>query len=282
MTARDLQAPSLAAAPAALDDEAPSAAEEPRVHCYGAVIRGGGVIAGLLGLWQIASGTGLVNDQFASSPSGVAAAAWDLVSSGSFWSVQAAATVKGFLAGWMLAVAVGVLLGLLMGLVAPVREALEPLIMTFYAMPHIALIPLLIVWFGFGFEYKLVVVFVAAVFSVLLNTVGAVRGSDEQLQHMSRSFGASRRQVVMTVVLPQARTGIMTGIRQSVTHGLVGAVIGEMLSSQQGIGYLISQAAQLGLANQLFALVVMLAVAGVAVNTGLTALQERMERWRAS
>jgi NitT/TauT family transport system permease protein len=74
----------------------------------------------------------------------------------------------------------------------------------------------------------------------------------------------------------------MTGIRQSVTHGLVGVVIGEMLSSQQGIGYLISQAAQLGRTNQLFALVVMLAVAGVAVNTGLAALQERMERWRTS
>jgi NitT/TauT family transport system permease protein len=282
VTSRDLRAPSPAAAPAVRIEDAPSAAAAPRHRRYGPVARGASVIALLLALWQAASSSGLVNAQFASSPAGVLSAAWDLLSSGSFWSVQAAATVKGFLAGWILAVVVGGLLGLLMGLVAPVREALEPLIMAFYAMPHIALIPLLIVWFGFGFQYKLVVVFLASIFSVLLNTTAAVRGADDQLQRMSRSFGAGRRQIVVTVVLPQARSEIMTGIRQSVSHGLVGVVIGEMLSSQQGIGYLISQAAQLGRTNQLFALVAMLAVVGVAVNTGLAALQERMERWRAS
>jgi ABC-type nitrate/sulfonate/bicarbonate transport system permease component len=280
VTSRDLHEPGPASASAVRDEE-PLAMSAARGRSRGPAARGAGVIVLLLALWQVASSSGVVNPEFASSPGGVAGAAWDLLSSGSFWSVQAAATVRGFLAGWILAVVVGVLLGLVMGLVAPVREALEPLLMAFYATPHIALIPLLIVWFGFGFEYKLVVVFLAAVFSVLLNTTGAVRSADDQLQRMSRSFGAGRGQVVVSVVLPQARSQIMTGIRLSVIHGLVGIVIGEMLSSQQGIGFLISQAAQLGRTDQLFALVVMLAAAGVTANTGLAGLQARMERWRA-
>jgi len=247
---------------------------------FGAVARGAGVIIVLLAVWQWAASTGRIDPEFASSPARIGTTLWDLLSTSSFWTVQLRATAGGFAAGWSLAVVVGIVLGVAMGLVGPIRDTLEPLVMGFYATPHIALIPLLIVWFGFGFQYKLVVVFIASVFWVLLNTIAAVREADEGLVRMSRAFGATRRQVIATVVLPGARSGILVGVRLSVSHGIIGAVIGEMFSSHQGVGFLISESAQLGLIDRLLALVVLLAAVGTGTNAALAALQDRLERWR--
>jgi NitT/TauT family transport system permease protein len=255
------------------------APDEPRWR-VGAAVRGAVAIVAVLMAWQLGSSAGLLNPDFASSPQRVAMALGDLLSSRDFWTVQLASTAQGFLAGWSIAVVVGVALGLLMGLVGPVRDLLEPLVMGFYATPHIALIPLLIVWFGFGFRYKLVVVFLASIFWVLLNTIGAVREADDNLIRMSQSFGANRLQVIATVIVPGAGSAIATGIRQSMPHGIIGAVIGEMFSSQQGVGYLITTSAQLGLTDRLFALVMLLAVAGAGTNAGLAATHARLERWR--
>jgi NitT/TauT family transport system permease protein len=240
-----------------------------------------GVVA-LLAAWQWSSRTGHLDPRFASSPARIVGALWDLVSTSSFWTVQLSATAKGFLAGWSAAVLVGIAAGLLMALCRPIREAFDPILTALYLTPHIALVPLLIVWFGLGLEYELVVVFLASVFSVLLNTIGAVSGADERLAQMSRSFGARRWQVLSTVVLPGARSAILVGVRQSVAHGIVGAVIGEMFSSRAGIGYLISQSAHLGLTDRLFALVTLLAVTGTGLDAAISALQSRLERWRAA
>jgi NitT/TauT family transport system permease protein len=236
----------------------------------------------LVGLWELACRTGVLDPDFVSSPSRIVTTLAHLLTTASFWTVDVAATGRGFLAGWSAAVVLGVGFGTLMGLSGPVRDLLEPAVAALYVTPRIALVPLFVVWFGFGFDYKLVVVFVASIFSVLLNTVAGVREADRQLVRMSRSFGARRAQVVLTVVLPGARPAILTGIRQSVTHGLVGVVIGEMFSSQDGVGYLIYQAAQLGLVDQLCALVTLLAVVGAGLNHGLLRAQARLDRWRGA
>jgi ABC-type nitrate/sulfonate/bicarbonate transport system permease component len=139
----------------------------------------------------------------------------------------------------------------------------------------VALIPMFVVWLGFGFEYKLVLVFLAALFSILVNTVAGVRDADVRLIRMAKSFGASDWQLARTVVLPGAAPYVMSGLRQSVSHALLGVVIAEVLSSSAGLGFLIDQSAQLYLIDKLFAVVVFIAALAAIINQLLLFLEAR-------
>lgn len=244
------------------------------------VVRGGGFLAFVLVAWELLARSGWVNPVFTGSPSGVVVALGGLVSEPDFWSTHVSATVTGFLAGWGLAVGVGLPLGLFMGWYGPVRDLFEPLVMAFYATPRIALVPLFVVWFGFGLEYKLVVVFLAAIFPVLLNTIAGVTAADRGLVRMSRSFGASPETVLRTVVLPGALPHALTGVRQSIAHGLTGVVVGEVFSAGAGVGYLLNQAAQVFQTDRMFAIVVLLAVTATVLNEAMLRLEARLLRWR--
>ena len=246
------------------------------------LLRGGGFLLVVLALWELLARSGWVDPVFTGSPSGVVTALGELVSDPEFWSVHASATAVGFLAGWSLAVVVGLPLGLFMGWYGPVRDLFEPLVMTFYSTPRIALVPLFVVWFGFGLPYKLVVVFLAAIFPVLLNMMAGVRSADAALVAMSRSFGASPVTVLRTVVLPASLPHALTGVRQAVAHGLTGVVVGEVFSAGTGLGYELNQAAQLFRTDRLFAIVVVLAVAAVAANEGMLLVERRLTGPRAS
>jgi NitT/TauT family transport system permease protein len=244
------------------------------------LLLGGGVIIGFLLVWEILCQNGTIRPSFAAAPSKIAPTLGGFLVDPSFWSTHLAATASGFVAGWLLAVAVGLALGFLMGWYLPVRDTLEPFIVGFYSTPRIALIPLFIVWFGFGFQYKLVVVFMAAFFPVLLNTMAGVRNPDAQLVTMARSYGATDRQLLRTVVLPGAVPYILTGLRQSVVQGLLGAVVGEIFSSQAGLGYIINRASQLQQVDRLFAAVTMLSISGATLNELLLRLERRFQRWQ--
>jgi ABC-type nitrate/sulfonate/bicarbonate transport system permease component len=244
------------------------------------VVRGGGFLVLVLVAWELLARSGWVDPVFTGSPSGVLGALATLVSDPTFWQVHAYATGTGFLAGWALAVGVGLPLGLFMGWYGPVRDLFEPLVMAFYSTPRIALVPLFVVWFGFGLEYKLVVVFLAAIFPVLLNTMAGVAAADRRLVRMSRSFGGSPVQVLATVVLPGAVPHALTGVRQSMAHGLTGVVVGEVFSAGTGVGYLMNQAAQLFATNTLFAVVVLLAATATVLNEAMLRLETRLLRWR--
>ena len=244
------------------------------------VLRGGGFLVVVLVAWELLARSGRVDPVFTGSPSGVVAALGELVAEPDFWSVHVSATVTGFLAGWGLAVGVGLPLGLFMGWYPPVRDLFEPLVMAFYATPRIALVPLFVVWFGFGLEYKLVVVFLAAVFPVLLNTLAGVAAADGELVAVSRSFGASSGSVLRTVVLPGALPQTLTGVRQSIAHGLTGVVVGEVFSAGAGVGYLLNQAAQVFRTDRMFAIVVLLAATATVLNEAMVRLENRLLRWR--
>lgn len=243
-------------------------------------LRGGGFLALVLVAWELLARSGRVDPVFTGSPSGVVGALRELVSEPDFWSVHVSATATGFLAGWGLAVGVGLPLGLFMGWYGPVRDLFEPLVMAFYATPRIALVPLFVVWFGFGLQYKLVVVFLAAVFPVLLNTMAGVAAADRAFVRMSRSFGASPAVVLRTVVLPGALPHALTGVRQSIAHGLTGVVVGEVFSSGAGVGYVLNQAAQVFRTDRMFAVVVLLAATATVLNEAMVRLEARLSRWR--
>ena len=233
----------------------------------------------VLGLWQMVVTTHLVGSFLLASPTSVAVALYDLFAKDGFLT-QVGVSAYQFAAGYAISVIVGVTVGLVMGWFRPVAAALQPIVSALYSTPNVALIPLFVVWFGVGDNSKIVIVFVAAVFPVLFNTMAGVRTADKDLLQMAHAFGASRRQLFKTILLPSAVPFIMTGLRLALGIAIILMVVGEMLAGTDGIGYVIQNAGQTFQIAQIFAGVVVVAVASTIMMGGLRRLERRFDAWR--
>jgi len=167
----------------------------------------------------------------------------ELSVNGQLWS-NVGYSGTNFLLGFVLAVAVGVPAGILLGWYRKALAMFDPLINALYATPRIALYPLIIIWFGIGSGSKIFVVFLSAMLPILTNTIAGVRNLDADLLRASRAFCATDRQIFKTVALPFSVPFIVTGVRQGVAHGLIGIIIAEMSAGNEGIGFMISYAGQ--------------------------------------
>jgi len=235
------------------------------------------VVAGL-SFWQFASGR-LIKAFWISSPSDIWKQLVDWVVTGDLWihlEVTLTETVMGFVFG---AVA-GVLFGLALGLNRRLAAVLDPFVVAFYSLPKIALAPLFILWFGVGLTSKVVLATFVVFFLVFYNTYAGTLAVESELVDVLRLMGASRAQIVRKVILPSALIWIFTGMKSSVPYALIGAVVGEMMASNRGLGYLIQAAAgQYDTAGVFAALFVLMIIA-----TGLHELLKQSERvmlrWR--
>lgn len=232
-----------------------------------------GVILALVA-WQWTANSGLVDPQFASSPTKVAAALRDYVSSGNFWS-DLRVSGHEFLVGFGLSIVVGIPLGIVLGWYRYLEALFDPIITFLYATPRISLIPLLVVWFGLGAEAKIVLVFLSSVFPILISSMRGVKEVDANLVKSARSFGARDLALFRTVVLPSSVPSIVTGLRLAVAHGLIAVVVGEFFSANAGVGFRIAQASTTFHTDLVFAGVVIVAAFGVV----LTAIFSRIERY---
>src|SRR5262249_36832547 len=124
------------------------------------------------------------------------------------------------------------------------RLITDPFMNALYATPRIAMIPLILIWFGIDWKSKVFIVFISAFFPVLINTVGGVRALDRDLLRAARAFCASDWQIFKTVALPGSVPFILTGVRQGVALGLIGVVVGEMFGGSQGIGFMVAYGGQ--------------------------------------
>jgi ABC-type nitrate/sulfonate/bicarbonate transport system permease component len=230
-------------------------------------------------LWEIVARARLVNPLFTSSPSQVAGAAFEMFADGSIYEHLWVSSLE-FAAGYGLAVAIGVPLGVMAGWSRRVAAALEPLTSAFYATPRIALFPLLLIWFGIGLGSKIAVVFLGAVLPVLVNAAAGVASADANLVRVARAFGATEREVLMTVALPASVPTLLAGMRLGVSQALVGIVVGEMSGASQGIGFIIVQAGARFQTDRLMAGVALIAAAGIGLNAALSRAERRFERWR--
>jgi ABC-type nitrate/sulfonate/bicarbonate transport system permease component len=242
-------------------------------------------VVGLLGwlvvltAWEVTVRLELVNTNFIASPTQIAAALVELVREGDLWH-DLAVSGRELAFGLGLSIIVGVSLGLLMGWYRWLRELLDPFVNALYATPRIALIPLIILWFGIGIESKIVIVFLTSVFEVLVNTSAGVRSIDEGIIRTARSFGASSMQIFRTVALPSSVPFILTGLRLAVGRGLTGVVVGELFAAQAGIGHGLTQSAQLFRIDAMFAYLAIIAVTGIVLVSLLTKLERRFDAWR--
>jgi NitT/TauT family transport system permease protein len=232
-----------------------------------------------LALWEGAVRVGLVNPLFTSSPSRIVAAAIEMFADESFYG-HIEVSAEEFFSGFALAIVIGVPLGILMGWYSRVNAVLEPFVSALYATPRIALLPLVVIWFGIGIASKVAIVFLGAIFPILVNTITGVRTIEADFVKVARSFGASDRQMFLTVVLPSAVPMLLTGLRLGLGHALVGIVVGEMYGATQGLGYLIAVAGARFQTDRVMVGIILIAGLGVALTELLRAIERRFERWR--
>ena len=232
-----------------------------------------------LALWEGAVRGGLVNPLFTSSPSRIVAAAIEMFADESFYG-HLEVSAEEFFSGFGLAIVVGVPLGILMGWYSRVNAILEPFVSALYATPRIALLPLVVIWFGIGIASKVAIVFLGAIFPILVNTITGVRTIEADFIKVARSFDATDRQMFLTVVLPSAVPMLLTGLRLGLAHALVGIVVGEMYGATQGLGYLIAVAGARFQTDRVMVGIILIAGLGVALTELLRAIERRFERWR--
>ncbi|HLK50599.1 MAG TPA: ABC transporter permease [Bryobacteraceae bacterium] len=267
-----------------IDTEAPTAAGTlpPRRSFYKrheSLILGGGAVVFTLAVWQAFWSAGKISPLFFSGPSAIVQRFWDEFLHGRLRADMRYSGLN-FVLGFAMALVLGVVLGVIIGWYRRMEMVLNPFVNSLYAIPRVAMIPLIIIWFGIGIWSKVFIVFMTAFFPILINTIGGIRATDPDLLRAARSFCASDWQIFKTLAVPGAVPFILTGIRQGVALGLIGVVVGEMFGGSEGIGFMVAYGSQTFDTAQLFVGVMVIAFAGIL----LTAITERLERhfsrWR--
>ena len=220
-----------------------------------------------------------LNPIFLSYPLAILSAAVELITSGELLAALLK-SLQGLAIGFSLAVVVGITLGILMGRYRTLYYALDPFVVALYATPGVALIPLIMLWFGLGLQAKIVIIFEACFFPIVLNTFAGVRNVSRANVDVARAYGASERQILRLVLLPSALPFIMAGIRLAVGRGVIGMVVAEFFTSLSGIGSLIIIYSNAFATAKLFVPVITLSLLGVSLTALAQHLERRMAPWK--
>jgi len=234
------------------------------------------LIAGIA-LWEVAGR--LTSAAFMVPFSETLVRLWQLVATGEFVR-EFLDSAELFLTGFVIALVVGIPLGVLLARVRVLRVGVEPYIMTLYATPMVALIPFILSLMGFGFGPKVLVVFLFAVFPVLYNTVEGARSIKPELIEVAKSFRSNEWSLWREVLLPYTLPYIMTGVRQAIGRALVGMVAAEFFLSSTGLGQLIMGASQNFDTGGVFASILIIGLIGVGLMRLGLVIERHFARWR--
>ena len=237
-------------------------------------------LAVVIAIWQWVGSSGIINPMFSGSPAGVIESyrQW-FGDQGTGWT-DVRATLFELGVGFGLAILVGIPLGILLGWYRSLDAVLGPFIDFFYAMPHVALVPIIIIWFGIDSASKIVLVFFSAIFPVLVNTISGVRTTEGEFLTLGKAFMANTLQLMWSIVLPAAIPAIFTGIRLALGKALVSVVVAEMFAGSVGIGFQIRVAGNTFQTNMVFAGIILTALAGVIGSLALGYASRYFDRWR--
>jgi len=180
----------------------------------------------------------------------------------------------------ILAIVVGVLFGVVMGRFAIVDWATDIYISALYSMPMVAMVPLIVLWFGFKVPAKVIIVFLFMVFPILLNTYQGVKDVDRNLQEVARSFCSTEGQLWRHLIIPSAIPFIVVGVRLAIGRGLVGMIVAEFYTSVTGLGYMIVRYANAFETDKLFVPIVVVMVLGVGLMGLAKWVEGRIAPWR--
>jgi NitT/TauT family transport system permease protein len=244
-----------------------------RLHFAGLI----SILAGLA-LWEFLSRVVVANALFLAAPTQIFAAIYNLALTGQLWPHITISAAE-FAIGYVIASMLGIVMGFAMASSELGKKVLQPWISGLYATPTIALAPLFILWLGIGIWSKVLVVIFLVLFPVTINTEAGLRTTSARLIEMLRSFGATPRQIFFKLSLPSAMPFILAGLKLGIGRGLIGVVVAELFGSRAGLGRLISQSADAFNMPELFAGVIILAVAGIVMTAGFTWLERVLVPW---
>ncbi len=243
-----------------------------------AFIGTGSVLVFLL-VWEAVTLSRLVDPLFLSSPTLIARAGYELFAEGTIWKDLRVSGTE-FAIGYLLAAGVAIPLGLAVGWYRRLYFCLSPFIDVLNAVPRVALLPIIIIWFGIGVWSKVVVVFLGAVIPMLLNTLSGVKTTEERFLKVARSFGASELKIFWSIVVPGTVPFIFTGLKYATGRALLGVVVGELYAATAGIGYLIAVAGATFQTDKVFVGILIITTTGILVVELLNRLERRFEEWR--
>jgi ABC-type nitrate/sulfonate/bicarbonate transport system permease component len=234
----------------------------------------------VLALWELGSRAGYVDRAFFGRPTGIIQAGIAEVQTERFWG-DVTASVSEFGIGYLLALVIGVPVGLAAGWFRRLQYALDPWLNFFNSLPRIALLPILVIMFGvFGPWSKIAVVFLGAFFSIVIPTLQGVKTVDRRFLDVARSFRASRARLFGSVVLPSTVPFIVTGMRLGIARALIGVVTAELYTQTEGIGVLIRRASELRQGDRALFGVLIFTVSGIVGVELIRRLEARFQKWR--
>jgi NitT/TauT family transport system permease protein len=230
-------------------------------------------------VWQFVSGR-YVNPLFISSPLAVWERLYGWIGDGTLW-FHTEITLQETLLGLIFGLVSGILVGFAFGLQQALAKILDPFIVSVYSIPKIALAPLFILWFGIDIQMKVIFAAVTVFFLVFFNTLAGVRNVDQNLIDAVLLMGGKRRDIFFKVIVPSATSSVLIGLHIAIPYALVGAVIGELVASNRGLGYLIdASATQFDTAGVFAAILVLTIIAGI-LNAVVNFIDRKTSRWKA-
>jgi NitT/TauT family transport system permease protein len=238
------------------------------------------IVGAVLAAWQLASGR-VIAQFWISSPELIGARLLEWLRSG-YLAFNLWITLQEMFWGFLWGALAGVAAGFLLGRNPLLGDLLDPIVTALYSLPKIALAPLFVLWLGIGMLMKVVLVATLVFFLVFWNTYAGVRDVDPELVDVLRVIGARRHHVLLKVVLPGALSWIYVGLKLAIPYALIGAVVGELISSNRGLGYVISSSAgQFDTAGLFAGLVVLMAISTI-LNSILNRTEGHVLRWKTA
>lgn len=244
-----------------------------------AAIRAALVLA-FLAAWELVPES-LVPTAWVSRPSQIAAMIQAWLVDGTLW-FHLQVTFAAMMSGYVLGVAAGVAAGILLGLLPAVEKVLSPFVVALYSLPKIAIAPLLVVLFGIGIESKIILVAITVFFMMMFSALDGLRDVDRDLLGMLRLMGASRGEMVRKVLLPGSLAWIFNGLRVSIRLAFTAAILGEIISSNRGIGYLVEYSAVKYDGTGVFAAITVVVLLSVVITELISLAESSNARWRTS
>ncbi len=217
---------------------------------------------------------------FFTTPSAIAAKLYQLFSTGVIWpALRFSATA--FTIGLLASIVVALPLGVILGRSQTMNAIFDPFITAFNATPRLVFLPIFLVWFGIGMNTVVLIVFIGAVFPLLINTYAGVRNADQLLINVVKSFGANEWEINKLVVVPNSIPFIVAGLRLAIGRAILGIVVAEFFGgSTEGVGVMMVDAAGKFQVDTVFAGLIIFMTMSLIMTSGVKVLENRLSRWR--
>jgi sulfonate transport system permease protein len=235
----------------------------------------------ILGIWQTVGAMNLVSSTILPTPVAIGQAFIHLIVSGELFSHLQISVFRAVL-GFLLGAGLGLILGTLVGFFNRAEQTMDPTLQMLRTIPHLAVMPLFILWFGFGELSKVLLIAKGAFFPVYLNTFLGIRGVDAKLFEVARILEFNRVKLVAKLILPAAMPNILLGIRLSLGIAWLGLVVAELMGSSEGIGYMIMDARQFTQTDIVFVGIIIFALVGKLTDSLVRYLESKLLKWRES